>query len=89
MARSCELQSDESKDKTFDVMDCGASITMTGSLLICVDVKENKTIIETATSKEGESIMATHTCRKTYFVKNRICEMVSITTSARDFPGIK
>ena len=49
-------------------------------LLNCVDVEEHKTIIETA--KEGESIMATHVCRKTYFVKNRVGDMVSITTSA-------
>jgi hypothetical protein len=63
-------------------MDCGASITITitESLLNCVDVEEHKTIIETA--KEGESIMATHVCRKTYFVKNRVGDMVSITTSA-------
>jgi len=61
-------------------MDCGASITITGSLINCVDVEEHKTIIETA--KEGESIVATHTCRKTYFVKNRVGDMVSITTSA-------
>jgi hypothetical protein len=61
-------------------MDCGASITITGSLINCVDVEEHKTIIETA--KEGESIMATQVCSKTYFVKNRVGDMVSITTSA-------
>ena len=61
-------------------MKCGASITNTGSLLNCVDVKEHETIIETA--KEGESIVATHACCKTYFVKNRVCDMVSIITSA-------
>jgi hypothetical protein len=44
------------------VVDCGASITVTGSLLYCVDVKEHKKIIETA--KEREFIVATHTCRK-------------------------
>jgi hypothetical protein len=61
-------------------MDCGASITTTGSLLNCVEVEELKTIIETA--NEGESIMATHVCRKLYYVKNRVGDMVSITTSA-------
>ncbi len=80
MARSNESQSDESIDKSLVVMDCGASITITGSILNFVDVKEHKIIIETA--KKGESIGATHACRKTYFVKNRVGDMVSITTSA-------
>jgi hypothetical protein len=61
-------------------MDCGASITITGSLLNCVDVKQHKTIIETA--KEGESKRATHVCSKFYFVKNRVGDMGSITTLA-------
>jgi hypothetical protein len=51
MARSVKSQSDEPSDKSLGVMDCGASITITGSL-------------------------------KTYFVKNRVGDMVSITTSA-------
>jgi hypothetical protein len=80
MARSSESQSDESTDKSLGVMDCEASITITGSFLSCLDVKEHKTIIETA--KKGESIVATHACRKTYFVKNRVGDMVSITTAA-------
>jgi hypothetical protein len=42
MARSSESQSDESTDKSLGVMDCGASISITGSLLNCVDVKEHK-----------------------------------------------
>ncbi len=55
-------------------------VTVTGSLLNCVDVKEHKTIIDTA--KEGESMVATHACRKTDFVKNWVGDIVSITTSA-------
>jgi hypothetical protein len=51
-----------------------------GSHLNFVDVEVHKTIIETA--KEGESIMAAHVCCKTYFVKNRVGNLVSITTSA-------
>ncbi len=80
MARSIESQSEESTDESLGAIDCGASITITGSLLDCVDVEEHRTIIEKA--KEGESIIATHVCRKTYFVKNRVGDMVSITTSA-------
>jgi hypothetical protein len=79
MARSIESQSEESTDKSLGVMDCRASITITGSLLNCVDVEEHKTIIDTA--KEGESIMATYVFRKTFFVKNRIGDMVSITSA--------
>ncbi len=65
-------------------MDCGESITFTGSLLNCVDVKEHKTIIETA--KEEKSIVGTHACSalpccKTYYVKNRVGDIFSITTS--------
>jgi hypothetical protein len=37
MARSIESQSEESTDESLGVMDCGASITITGSLLNCVD----------------------------------------------------
>jgi hypothetical protein len=75
MAHSIEAQSEESKDESLGVMDCGASITITRSLLNCVDVEEHKTIIETA--KERESIMATQVCCKTYFVKNRVGDIVS------------
>jgi hypothetical protein len=82
MARSSESQSDESTDKSLGIMDCGASITSTGSLLNYVDVKEHKTVIETA--KEGEFIVA---CRKTFCVKNRVGDMVSITTWAINVKG--
>ncbi len=57
IARSSESQSDQSTDKSLEIMDCGASIPITGSLLNCVDVKEHKRIM--ATAKEGESIVAT------------------------------
>ncbi len=43
-------------------------------------VEEHKTIIEPA--KEGDSIMARHVGSKTYFVMNRVGDMVSITRSA-------
>ncbi len=42
MAQSSESQSDESIDKSLGVMDCGASITITRSLLNWVNVKEHK-----------------------------------------------
>ena len=82
MARHEDSESnyDYSKDKSVIVMDCGASVTITGSLLNCEDVELKITKIETA--KEAESIMASHTCRKTHFVRNRLGEVVSITTLA-------
>jgi hypothetical protein len=69
-------------------MDCGALITVTGSLLNCVDVKKHITIIETAKEPEGESIVNTHMCSKTYFVKNWVVEMVSNTASAIHSPRL-
>jgi hypothetical protein len=60
MVRSIESQSEESTDKSLGVMDCGASVTIMGSLHNCVDVEEHKTKLETA--RVGESIMATHVC---------------------------
>ena len=53
---------------------------MTGSLLNCADIEEKITKVETA--KEGEGMTATYSCKKTYFVKNRVGEMVTITTPA-------
>ena len=61
-------------------MDCGASVTVTGSLLNCEDVEVKITKIETA--KEVVYILASHTCRKTHFVRNRLGDFVPITTSA-------
>ena len=73
-------QTDYGKDKSVIVVDCGASTTMTGSLLNCADIVEKITTVETA--KDGEGMTATHSCNKTYFVRNRVGEMVSITTPA-------
>ena len=44
MARSIDSQSEKSTDESLGVMDCGASITITGSLLNCVDVEEHRTM---------------------------------------------
>ena len=65
------------KDKSVIVMDCGASRTMTGSLLNIRDVNEQKTNIETADGKE--SLKASHTYLKTYFLRNRTGEVKPIT----------
>ena len=59
---------------------------MTRSLLNCADIVERITTIETV--KDGEGMIATHSCKKTYFVKNRVGEMVSITNPAIFVKGL-
>ena len=68
------------KDKSVIVMDCGASHTMTGSLLNTRDVIEKTTNIETADGKE--SLKASYTCCKTYFLCNRAGEIKPIAVQA-------
>ena len=84
--KDAQSTTDYSNDKSVIVMDCGASTTLTGSLLNCADIVEKITTIETA--KDGEGMIATHSCKKTYFVKNRVGEMVSITTPAIFVKGL-
>ncbi len=50
--------------------DCGASQTITGSLINCNDVMEKVKILETANCEE--SMNSNHVCTRTYFVRNRI-----------------
>jgi hypothetical protein len=50
------------KGKSVAVVDCGASQTITGSLVNCKDVMEKVTIIETADGEEN--MKSTHTCTK-------------------------
>jgi hypothetical protein len=71
MARTRD--SDEPRDKSIGLMGYSESVTGTGSLLICSDVKEHTTIIETF--KEGECILAllpTHTAA--YMKHPILCE---------------
>ena len=55
-------------------------MTITGSLANTTDVQAKSVIVDMAES--GTSMNATHTCMKTYFVKNRTGEVVTITTPA-------
>jgi hypothetical protein len=68
MAKPNDVQSttDYSNDKSVIVMDCGASTTMTGSLLNCADIVEKITTIETA--KDGEGMITT------FMQENIFCE---------------
>ena len=67
-------------DKSNICTDCCASMTITGSLANTTDVQAKSVIVDMAES--GTSMNATHTCMKTYFVKNRTGEVVTITTPA-------
>ncbi len=55
-------------------------MTLTGSLANTTDVVEETVIIDMAES--GSSMKATHTCMKTYFMRNRTGEVVTVTTPA-------
>ena len=68
-------------------MDCGASSSVTGSLINTKDVIEKITKIETADGVD--SMKATHQCMKTYFVRNRMGEVKPITAHALYTRGIE
>ena len=67
-------------------MDCGASQTITGSLLNCSDIREKITKIVTADGKE--SMTSTHTCLKTNFARNRTGEVVTIVVPSLFVKGL-
>ena len=66
------------KDKSVIVMDCGASRTVTGSLLNTREVIKKTINIETA-----DGLKATHTCLKTYFLRNRMGEVKPVAVQPR------
>jgi hypothetical protein len=68
------------ENKSHLCADCGATVTITGSLANTTDVKEKTVVIEMA--ENGAEMRSTRTCMKTYYMKNRSGETVSITTPA-------
>ena len=86
MARPSEQSTKVIREKSVAVMDCGASQTITGSLINCKDVMEKVTIIETANGEEN--MTSTHVCTKTYFVRNRMGDLVTITVTALFVKGL-
>jgi hypothetical protein len=86
MARPSNQSIQVIKDKSVLVMNCGASQTITVSLLNCKEVKQKVTIIETA--DVDDSMNSTHTCFKTYFVRTRVEEVVTITVPALFVKGL-
>ena len=79
-ARPAVERTSVENDKSYICTDCGASMTITSSLANTTDVQAKSIIVDMAES--GTSMKATHTCMKTYFVKNRAGEVVTITTPA-------
>jgi hypothetical protein len=67
-------------------MDCGASKTITGSLVNCKDVMQKVTFIETADGEEH--VKSIQTCTKTYFVRNRMGEVATINVPALSVKGL-
>ncbi len=68
------------EDKSNICTDTGASICVTGSLENTTDVVQELVRVEMA--ENGTSMKATHVCMKTYFLKNRSGEVVSLTVPA-------
>ena len=81
-ARPAVERASVENNKSYLCTDCGASMTITGSMANTTDsdVQVRSVIVDMAES--GTSMNATHTCMKTYFVKNRTGEVVTITTPA-------
>ncbi len=68
------------EDKGYLCADCGASITITGSLANTTDIVEKRVMIDMAES--GATMYSSYSCKKTHFVKDRRGQLVSITTEA-------
>jgi hypothetical protein len=68
------------EEKSSLCTDTGAFICVTGSLENTTNVVEKSVRVEMA--ENGTSMKATHVCMKTYFLKNRSGEVVSLTVPA-------
>jgi hypothetical protein len=67
-------------------MDCSALQTITCSLVSSKDLIEKVTIIETADGEEH--MQSTHICTKTYFIRNRMEKVITITVPALFVNGL-
>jgi hypothetical protein len=63
------------EDKGYLFADCKASITITGSFANSTDIVEKRVMIGMA-----ESVKKMYSCMKSHFVKDRLGQLVSITT---------
>jgi hypothetical protein len=67
-------------DKGYLCADCGASVTITGSLANSTDIVEKRVKIDMAEC--GAKMYSSHSCKKTYFVNDRFGQLVSSTMEA-------
>ena len=67
-----------SEDPLCLVCDCGATSTLTNSMINCTDVEERVVSIQTA--QDGATMKSSHVCMKTYFTLSRAGEIVAIST---------
>ena len=72
------------EDKSHLCADCGASMTITGSLANTADVVEKSVIMDMAES--GKEMRSTHSCMKIYFIKNRSGETILFPASQSTQP---
>ncbi len=86
IARPSDQSTKVMRGKSVAVMDCGALQTITGSLINCKDVMEKVIIIETANGEEN--MISNHVCTKTYFVRNRMGDLVTISVTALFVKGL-
>ena len=80
MAKPAGIRTFAENDISVICADCGASMTITSSLANTTDVVEKDVMVDMAES--GTSMKATQTCMKTFCVKNRTGEVVTITKPA-------
>ena len=62
------------------ICDCGATSTLTSSLINCTGCEEKVVVIHLA--QDGATMKSSHVCMKTYYVKDRTGEIRPITTKA-------
>jgi hypothetical protein len=80
MARPSGSPIPKDEDKGYLCADCGASITITGSLANATDIVVKRVMVDM--DESGATMYSSHSCKKTHFVKDRLGQLVSITTEA-------
>ena len=69
------------------ICDGGATSTLTKSLENCTLVQQK--VVEFQTAHCGTQMSTTHCCLKTYYVRDRLCEIRPIVVKAYAVPGLK
>ncbi len=89
---ACPVSKEEAikaiKDESVAIVDSGASSTFAGSLINAGDIEEKVTIFETADCHSEERMQSPHKCNRTYFVRNRMRDLVPMTVPALFVRGL-